>query len=109
MSELRNVVKMDLKEFIEKGYLQEANRRFFHPLGLALAVNKKEDGSYEFDSVWDSRDDPEGFVFGDFTDEDFEKAEQVFREWDEKAKERQRVFGFTVQPLKVGLVKRLEE
>lgn len=27
---------MDLTEFREKGFLQEANRQFFHPLGLAL-------------------------------------------------------------------------
>jgi hypothetical protein len=25
-------------EFREKGYLQEVNRRFFHPLGIALAA-----------------------------------------------------------------------
>ncbi len=30
---------LDLKEFVETGYLQEANRLFFHPLGLALAVS----------------------------------------------------------------------
>lgn len=27
---------MDLAAFRERGYLQEANRQFFHPLGLAL-------------------------------------------------------------------------
>lgn len=30
--------RIDITEFHEGGYLQEANRRFFHPLGLALEV-----------------------------------------------------------------------
>lgn len=30
---------MDMAEFQEGGYLQEANRQFFHPLGLALEWN----------------------------------------------------------------------
>ena len=29
---------IDVNEFIEEGYLQELNRRFLHPLGLALTV-----------------------------------------------------------------------
>lgn len=29
---------MDVAEFRELGFLQEANRQFFHPLGLALSV-----------------------------------------------------------------------
>ena len=32
---------MPIKEFRERGYLQELNRRFLHPLGLAL------EGSHE--------------------------------------------------------------
>lgn len=34
---------MDMEEFRERGYLQEANRQWFHPLGLAL----------EWDGGWD--------------------------------------------------------
>lgn len=30
---------MDGEEFRREGYLFEANRQFFHPLGLALAYN----------------------------------------------------------------------
>jgi hypothetical protein len=29
---------MDLAEFIRKGYLHEANRVFFHPVGLSLTI-----------------------------------------------------------------------
>jgi molecular chaperone GrpE len=31
--------KIEIKEFIESGYSQEANRRFFHPLGLSIEVD----------------------------------------------------------------------
>ena len=33
---------IDIKEFKDKGYLQEVNRRFFHPLGLALEIKIDE-------------------------------------------------------------------
>jgi len=55
---------IDIKEFRAKGFLQEANRLFFHPLGLALAVNIHEDGTETLDGIWDYRDDPEGMFFG---------------------------------------------
>lgn len=58
------VKRMDIKEFRAFGYLQEVNRRFFHPLGLALEVIvDDEDGSERLGGVWDYRDDPEGILF----------------------------------------------
>lgn len=59
------IKRIDLKEFREKGFLQEANRLFFHPLGLALEVIVEEDGSTTLGGVWDYRDDPEGMFFGE--------------------------------------------
>ena len=50
---------MDGKTFRDEGYLQEANRLFFHPLGLALEADL-ESGTIK---VWDYRDDPEGITF----------------------------------------------
>lgn len=50
---------IDLEEFCDVGFLQEANRQFFHPLGLALEVNVAK-GTMR---VWDYRDDSEGVVF----------------------------------------------
>jgi hypothetical protein len=42
---MSDVKHMDIKEFRELGYLQEANRLFFHPHGLALGVTTvDEDG-----------------------------------------------------------------
>lgn len=61
---METINTIDIKEFREKGYLQEANRLFFHPLGLALAVNIDENGEETLGDVWDYRDDPEGMFFG---------------------------------------------
>jgi hypothetical protein len=35
---------MNIKEFREFGYLQELNRKYLHPLGLALEVTIDEKG-----------------------------------------------------------------
>lgn len=85
--------RIDIAEFRELGFLQEANRVFFHPLGLALEVvidacpeclghgkrafdrEKREgglppcpncDGAGKIErlgGVWDYRDDPEGIAY----------------------------------------------
>lgn len=58
------IKRMDIKEFRELGFLQEANRQFFHPLGLALeTVVDEETGEERLGGVWDYRDDPEGIFF----------------------------------------------
>lgn len=62
MSE-QEIKRIDISEFREKGYLQEANRRFFHPLGLALEVVIDDNGT-RLGGVWDYRKDPEGIFFG---------------------------------------------
>lgn len=58
------VKRIDVKEFREKGFLQEANRKFFHPLGLALEVIVDgETGDVCLGGVWDYRYDNEGMFF----------------------------------------------
>lgn len=58
---------MDIAEFRKLGLLQEVNRRFFHPIGLALAVNAAKDDEPPIAEtlayIIDRRDDPEGFMF----------------------------------------------
>jgi len=86
--------RIDIKEFKDEGFLQEANRQFFHPLGLALEINidwpntikrleeidekiadaekEKFDNNpsnhphavYSLGGIWDYRDDPDGMFFG---------------------------------------------
>lgn len=58
------VRNIDVKEFRRLGFLQEANRKFFHPLGLALEVVINGDGTETLGGIWDYRDDPEGNLFG---------------------------------------------
>lgn len=57
-------VLLPLVDLIEGGYLQEANRRFFHPLGLALRVATDTAGVPAALDVVDFRDDAEGVYFG---------------------------------------------
>lgn len=59
------IKKMSVKEFREMGGLQEVNRCFLHPRGLALEVTVDNDGNECFGEIWDYRDDPEGLFFGE--------------------------------------------
>jgi hypothetical protein len=59
-----DIKKINIAEFRKLGFLQEANRLFFHPLGMALEVVVNDDGTETLGGVWDSREDPEGFEFG---------------------------------------------
>jgi hypothetical protein len=88
---------MDITEFREKGYLQEVNRLFFHPLGLALEITSSDEGEdfEEFISgVWDYRDDPEGIVFDPV---DPEKVKSIEREVDKRRLDRESRLGFWIQ------------
>jgi hypothetical protein len=90
---------IDIKEFRERGYLQESNRRFFHPLGLALSVEvDDETGEETLGAVWDSREDPEGIVFGGGYGADRDKATAVDMAWRLRAAVRKERFGWVVQP-----------
>lgn len=88
---------MTIKEFRELGYVQELNRQFLHPLGLAIEVNLHDDGTESLGRVWDCRDDPEGIVFGENTIE-LAKAERVLAEQAERSALRFNRLGFSVQP-----------
>jgi hypothetical protein len=95
--------KMDMNEFIEKGYLQEVNRNFFHPLGLALTLiferDEKEPSSF---FIWDCRDDPEGFLFDDSVSKQKafrEKAEFIEKEKDAWVEKRSNKLGYFIQPI----------
>ncbi len=66
MSEEQDIKELDMNVFRDGGFLQEANRKFFHPLGIALSVIVEDDGGNVtgFGIVWDYRDDPEGLFYG---------------------------------------------
>jgi hypothetical protein len=60
-----SIKRIDAKEFREVGFLQEVNRQFLHPLGLALEIQIDENDNETIGGVWDYRDDPEGMFFAD--------------------------------------------
>jgi hypothetical protein len=96
---------MDIAEFRRLGFLQEANRLFFHPLGLALEIMEAEGNAPAYISgVWDCRDDPEGVVFGrDVAEWSARvsvqmKADRVALEGERHAEARKALLGgFTIQ------------
>jgi hypothetical protein len=61
---MEDIKHMNIEEFTRLGFLQEANRKFFHPLGLALEVVINKNGDEELGGIWDYRKDPEGNFFG---------------------------------------------
>lgn len=102
---MSDVKKLDIKEFREMGLLQEVNRLFFHPLGLALSVLEDDDGEFKLDAIWDYRDDPEGIIF-DYANRDDEsikealaKASNVNTLMTKKHESRNALLGFVVEPI----------
>lgn len=94
---MADIKKMPVKEFRQKGYLQELNRRFLHPLGLALEVIVHEDGSESFGGVWDAQDQPEGIIY-DPTMLDPRKSAYVHNQASRRTLERFQTLGFIIQP-----------
>ncbi len=93
---LIDMKRMSVKEFRELGFLQEVNRQFLHPLGLALEVIIEEGGSVRFGEVWDNSDDPGGITFLNIS---HDKSLSV-QDWKGERKEiREDMLGFYIQPV----------
>ena len=93
---MSDIKRLPVKDFREQGYLQELNRRFLHPLGLALEVVVEEDGTERFGGVWDYREDAEGIIYGEGVINDA-KAQNIQNEWDKRLKARFKAVGFHIQ------------
>ena len=96
---------MDVKEFRELGYLQELNRQFLHPLGLALEIVIDGTGVESFGGVWDYREDPEGISYG-ICQSDSEriqrladKAQYVENERKRITESRNKLLGYVIEPI----------
>lgn len=99
---MTNTKYIDIKEFREEGFLQELNRVYLHPLGMALEVKIDEDGNESLGGIWDYRDDPEGMLYGGsviMSEKAKKNADNVFTIYNEKSKYREENYGFTIQPL----------
>lgn len=96
---------MNLREFADKGYLQEANRQFFHPLGLALVLNEYPDGRVEFVGILDQRSDAAGIYFDlanspeDRVERFRDKADTVVVARQCRARTREGLFGHEIEPI----------
>lgn len=96
MSQQKEIKRIDIREFREQGYLQEINRRFLHPLGLALEVIVEPDGSEHLGGIWDFREDQEGIHYAGSADP--EKAKNIDAQLAERAPKREAILGFVIEP-----------
>lgn len=101
-----SIKRMSITEFRELGYLQELNRRFLHPLGLALEVSIDENGNESLSSIWDYRHEKEG-IYYDLKNSDDERKEVFKKKYDFIEKEMHKRFsdrmdklGFFTEPVK---------
>lgn len=95
---MKEIKKMSVAEFRRLGYLQELNRRFLHPLGLALEVVILDDGEEKFGEVWDCRDQIDGMIY-DSGIINAEKAERIDWELETKKTKRLEILGYAIQPV----------
>lgn len=90
---------MDIAMFRTQGWVQEINRRFLHPAGLAIEVDIDKDGHERLGGIQDYSDDPEGMIFGELTAEDTIRAMALAMTVNSKREAREEALGFFVQPL----------
>lgn len=103
---MEGIKYLNLEEFINEGYLQEVNRRFFHPLGLALEVETDDmTGKKSISGIWDYRHDNEGIYFDykNSSEERKEKAKKKKENIDQKFylnyQNRYPKLGFFIEPV----------
>ena len=92
-----------LDEFLDGGLLQEVNRLFFHPRGLALELTVESGTQTKYIvGIQDWRKDPEGIAFKESLEQSAEakqKANNVERMRKEQQAKRFKHFGWDIQPL----------
>lgn len=96
-STIKEIKYLDAYTFSKDGYLQEANRSFFHPLGLALELDPKTNTI----RIWDYREDPEGIIFDESVSLT-EKAERLQSLSNARRDDRVKRLGFWQQPIEPG-------
>jgi len=93
---------MSVKEFMDFGYLQEMNRTFLHPLGLALQL-RHNGNLWALDCIKDFRKDDTGLIYGfaQKTQEELqpnvEKAGRVRDEMLARRAVREKELGYAVE------------
>ena len=94
----RSVKTMNLQEFIDTGYVQEANRYFFHPMGLSLEPEYFNGVPVSF-IVWDFRDDKEGMLYGKKEDNSLrlERTKRIHDLATDRYEDRVKSLGYWIQ------------
>lgn len=94
-----------VEEFKKQGFLQEVNRCFLHPLGLALEVTIDDNGKETISGIWDSRDDLEGIIY-DLKNSDEQRIKNFINNWqnvnncrEQHRKAREEMFGNIIEPI----------
>ncbi len=96
------IKRIDIKEFRELGFLQEVNRQFLHPLGLALEVIVDDKGNEKIGGVWDYRDDPQGIIY-DIKNSDKDRIERFQKNADYVENHIQKMIGKRIESLGFGV------
>ena len=90
---------MDEETLLDEGYVLEANRQFFHPLGLDLVAQVDDSGLRL--RVRDRRDLPAGVVLeadAETTRARRWKVKNIGSAWEIRAQTRLARYGFVIQP-----------
>lgn len=99
---MSDIKRIEIAEFVSEGYLQELNRLFLHPLGLALEVHVDTNRRPIYlGGVWDFRDDLEGIVYTDGVI-DLEKVERIRQLAEGRKPYRLDRLGYWIQPPNAG-------
>ena len=102
------------KEFYEKGYLQEVNRRFLHSVGLSLTVEENKDGEWQYLGILDYRDEerPLSMLFHEMNEDEIQEAlafeSSVNQEIVKRADSRIDILGGIIEPI-VALPQEVKE
>lgn len=92
-----NDKELPISEFRNLGYLQEANRLFFHPLGLSMETCRDEQGNEWFGLICDHRSELIGFERDTLNPD---KAKFVAEQFKEQSRHRVRAgLWETCQPM----------
>jgi len=92
--------ELTIKEFVESGLLQEANRLFFNPAGLALTVISRAGGVLELGKIIDYRKSPDKAIIPGSPVSILRKAILVNQQVQNMGTIRVETLGYTIQPLR---------
>lgn len=80
--------------FDKLGYINEINRLFLHPVGLAMIL---EDGGDI--KILDCRDRKEGLIFTKIDEQFKAKSELILENYSDRSLPRIQKYGWSIQPL----------